>query len=77
MTTEPGTGTGSRHRSVSQVSSYAQCGEAYRLSRVAMAPSKPAAWFPHGTAYHAVIEEYENSHRQISNPALELSLIHI
>lgn len=66
-----GTGTGYAHRSVSQVSSFAQCGEAYRLSRVAMAPSKPAAWFPHGTAYHAVIEEYENSHRQISNPALE------
>lgn len=66
-----GTGTGYGHRSVSQVSSFAQCGEAYRLSRVAMAPSKPAAWFPHGTAYHSVIEEYENSLRTVSVPALQ------
>lgn len=65
-----GTGTGYGHRSVSQVSSYAQCGEAYRLSRVALAPSKPAAWFPHGTAYHSTIEEYENSHRTTSPKAL-------
>ena len=64
------TGTGYGHRSVSQASSFAQCGEAYRLSRVARAPSKPAAWFPHGTAYHAVIEEYENSLRTLTVPAL-------
>lgn len=66
-----GTGAGYAHRSVSQASSYAQCGEAYRLSRVALAPSKPAAWFVHGTAYHSVIEEYENSLRSISVPTLE------
>ena len=67
---EHGTGAGYSHRSVSQVSSFAQCGEAYRLSRVAQAPSRPAAWFSHGTAYHAVIEEYENSHRNLSKQAL-------
>ena len=65
-----GTGTGLTHRSVSQVSSFAQCGEAYRLSRVAKVPSKPAAWFPHGTAYHAVIEEYENTGRTLTKQAL-------
>lgn len=64
-------GTGYGHRSVSQVSSYAQCAEAYRLGRVAMAPSRPAAWFSHGTAYHFAIEEYENSHRQLSSEALD------
>jgi putative RecB family exonuclease len=63
-------GTGLAHRSVSQVSSFAQCGEAYRLSRVAQVPSKPAAWFYHGTAYHAVIEEYENTGRTLSPRAL-------
>lgn len=67
---EFGTGAGYAHRSVSQVSSYAQCAEAYRLSRVAVAPSRPAAWFSHGTAYHAVIEEYENTFRTLSKPAL-------
>jgi hypothetical protein len=63
-------GTGYGHRSVSQVSSYAQCAEAYRLSRVAQAPSKPAAWFNHGTAYHFAIEEYENSGRKLSKELL-------
>ena len=65
-----GTGTGLAHRSVSQVSSFAQCGEAYRLSRVAKVPQRPAAWFPHGTAYHAVIEEYENTGRTLTKQAL-------
>lgn len=63
-------GTGYGHRSVSQVSSFAQCGEAYRLSRVAQAPAKPAAWFNHGTAYHFAIEEYENSQRKLSKEVL-------
>lgn len=56
---------------MSQVSSFAQCGEAYRLDRVAQAPSRPAAWFPHGTAYHFAIEEWENSGRELSQAALE------
>lgn len=66
---EPPMGTGYAHRSVSQVSSIAQCGEAFRLSRVAQAPSRPAAWFGHGTAYHFAIEEWENSHRSLSEAA--------
>jgi putative RecB family exonuclease len=63
-------GTGLAHRSVSQVSSFAQCAEAYRLSRVAQVPSRPAAWFTHGTAYHFAIEEYENSRRKLSKELL-------
>ena len=63
-------GTGLGHRSVSQVGSFAQCAEAYRLSRVARVPSKPAAWFNHGTAYHFAIEEYENSGRKLSKELL-------
>jgi len=55
---------------VSQVGSFAQCAEAYRLSRVARVPSKPAAWFNHGTAYHFAIEEYENSGRKLSKELL-------
>lgn len=68
---EPPLGSGYGHRSVSQVSSFAQCGEAYRLSRVAKAPARPAAWFNHGTAYHFAIEEWENSGRTLSNSVLE------
>lgn len=64
-------GTGLEHRSVSQVTSFAQCAEAYRLSRVAQVPSKPAAWFSHGSAYHSAIEEYENSLRTLTLTDLE------
>ena len=34
-------------------------------------PARPAAWFPHGTAYHFAIEEWENSRRALSKAALE------
>jgi len=64
-------GTGLEHRSVSQVTSFAQCAEAYRLSRVAKAPAKPAAWFTHGSAYHSAIEQYENSNRELTLTELE------
>lgn len=64
-------GSGYEHRSVSQVSSFAQCAEAFRLSRVAQAPTRPAAWFPHGTAYHFTIEEWENSRRSLKLETLE------
>lgn len=46
-------------RSVSQLTSYAQCGEQYRLERVAKAPSRPASWFAHGHAAHSCIEAWE------------------
>lgn len=53
-------------RSVSQFTSYAQCGESYRISRIAKAPSRPAFWFIQGHASHAGIEAYENSGRQMT-----------
>lgn len=68
---EPPLGSQYEHRSVSQVSSFAQCGEAFRLSRVAKVPSRPAAWFSHGTAYHFAIEEWENSRRTLKLATLE------
>lgn len=51
------------HRSVSQLTSYGACGEQFRLSRIARAPSRPAGWFMHGTAFHGVIEEWEKAGR--------------
>lgn len=51
------------HRSVSQLTSYAGCGEAYRLERVARAPQTPAAWFAQGTAVHEAIERWERTYR--------------
>lgn len=51
-------------RSASQYMSYMACSEGYRLSRVAKAPQKPAAWFQMGTAVHYVIEQWEKWGRQ-------------
>jgi putative RecB family exonuclease len=53
-------------RSVSQLTSYAQCAESYRLQKVAKAPSRPAAWFTMGTAAHEAIESWEKSERRLS-----------
>lgn len=53
-------------RSVSQLTSYAQCGEAARLQKVAKAPQRPASWFHMGSAAHHQIEAYENSGRTIA-----------
>lgn len=64
-----------RRRSVSQVLSYAQCGEAYRLERVVKVPKLYAAWFSQGTAVHAVVELWENCDRQMSLTELEDSFI--
>lgn len=58
-------------RSASQLTSYSQCGEAYRLERIARAPRRPAAWFFHGTAVHHTIERYEESRRKLTTPQLE------
>ncbi|WP_113705477.1 RecB family exonuclease [Nonomuraea lactucae] len=54
------------HRSVSQLTSYASCGESYRLSKVARAPQTPAAWFAQGVAVHAAIERWERTYREHS-----------
>lgn len=54
-------------RSVSQLTSYASCSEAYRLQKVAKAPSRPAAWFTMGTAAHHAIESWEKSGRELTD----------
>lgn len=51
-------------RSVSQLTSYAQCPESYRLQKVAKAPSRPASWFTMGTAAHEAIEKWETTGRE-------------
>lgn len=57
----------SKIRSVSQLGTFASCGEAYRLQKVAKAPRSPAAWFTQGTAFHTATEAWENSRREISD----------
>ncbi|MER7445006.1 RecB family exonuclease [Micromonospora avicenniae] len=52
------------HRSVSQLSTFAKCGEQWRLEKIARAPSRPAAWFHQGTAVHTAIETWERGYRQ-------------
>lgn len=46
------------HRSLSQLTDYAECGEAYRLQRIARAPRRPGWWFPGGSAVHATVERF-------------------
>jgi len=53
-------------RSVSQLVSYTQCGEAHRLQKIAKVPQRPAGWYALGHAAHKAIEDYENSSRAIS-----------
>ena len=52
-------GSDRARRSVSQLTSFARCGEAYRLERIEKAPRMPAAWFAQGVAVHSAIEYYE------------------
>jgi hypothetical protein len=51
---------------VSQLTSFAACGEAYRLERVAKAPQQPAAWFAQGNAVHTAVERWERTYREHS-----------
>lgn len=48
-------------RSVSQINQYLRCPQAYKLGRIDKVWSRPAAWLPQGTAFHAVAEGYERS----------------
>lgn len=52
-------------RSYSQLSSYAQCSEAYRLERIARPrpPKRPASWLIGGTAFQAAVDNWEISGR--------------
>lgn len=52
------------HRSVSQLSKYADCSEKYRLMYVdKVVGFTPAAWLAQGTAFHVAVQEYEESGR--------------
>lgn len=53
-------------RSVSQINLYLRCPQAYKLGRIDKVWSRPAAWLPQGTAFHAVAEAYERRHRSSS-----------
>lgn len=59
------------HRSVSQLLSWANCGEQFRLERIAKAPQLPAGWFVQGHATHVAIEEWEKNGRETTIPDLE------
>jgi len=54
------------HRSVSQYNVVRQCPYRYFLERVVKVWSKPAAWFPQGTAVHYAAEVWEKSGRTMS-----------
>jgi len=51
------------HRSFSQLSSYAQCSEQYRLERLYKTPDTPAAWTALGSAFHRTYEIWEHAGR--------------
>lgn len=53
-------------RSVSQVQQYEECGWRYKLARIDLVPQRPAAWFHHGSAFHAAAEAVERSGRTMS-----------
>lgn len=53
------------HRSLSQLNTFSQCGQAYFLKRVANVGQAPAAWTIQGVAVHAAIELYELSERRV------------
>lgn len=61
-----------RRRSVSQLMSYSNCGEEYRLSRRTDAPQRPAGWLYHGVAVHEAIEAWEKSDRTMTEEELNL-----
>lgn len=50
----------------SQLSTWLQCGEAYRLEKIEKAPQTQAAWFASGTAFHAGMEAWELSGRTMA-----------
>jgi putative RecB family exonuclease len=51
------------HRSVSQLKQYEKCPYGYYLERVAHVWTRPAAWLPHGVAFHEAAEARERSGR--------------
>lgn len=64
-----------RRRSVSQLMSYSNCSEAYRLERRTDAPQRPAGWMYQGTAVHDAIEIWEGSGRTLTEEELNLKYL--
>lgn len=58
-------------RSWSQLSQMTECGYQYYLERVAKVWSRPAAWFPMGTAVHHAAEQWEKSGRSASRAEVD------
>lgn len=56
------------HLSHSQVSSFARCGEAYRLTRIAGVREFPAYWSIGGNAVHTAIEHFERQRFEGETP---------
>ncbi len=52
-----------RWYSISRLTSYARCSEAYRLEKVEKVPRTPAAWIASGTAFHEAVDQWEKSGR--------------
>jgi putative RecB family exonuclease len=50
-----------RRRSYSQLSTYAECGNQYKLKYVLKAPRKQAVWFPAGTAFHSTCDDIDRA----------------
>ena len=49
------------HLSHSQINTLFECGEKYRLQKVAHAPSRPAWWFVSGSAFHRASELFDRA----------------
>lgn len=70
--------TGAAYLSYSGLSTYLECGEKFRLTRVNKAPRSPAYWFAGGTAVHYGAEVYDlnvaldgNSHEVAMDAAIK------
>src|SRR5690606_39982323 len=56
---------GEQHRSVSQLTTYAQCSMRYYLTRMAGHRELPAGWTIQGLAVHSAVEEWEEYWRMM------------
>jgi hypothetical protein len=48
------------HLSYSQFTSWLECGEKYRLTRIEQIPEDPAWWFMGGTSLHAAADSIDH-----------------
>lgn len=62
--------------SQSQLSTFRQCGEQYRLQSIEHAPQTAAAWYADGRAFHSAVEAYELSGRTMTAPEVAAIAVH-